>query len=170
MNYLRFDSYQYTYVLYRYYSQALSVCLSVCPSVYVSPCKHIARSNLSFSNFVACLPAGLPACLPACLPAWLHLTLGGGDCGGLAGWQAGWQAGWLLLVGLSRQLCQFSSLKGHPHASIMYQVSGQNSLPYEVNIMRGCVSFQIKVQILAFYTDVCTGHKPATLEDLEAIT
>ena len=25
--------------------------------------------------------------------------------------------------------------------------------------MRGCVSFQIKVQILAFYTDVCTTPK-----------
>ena len=25
--------------------------------------------------------------------------------------------------------------------------------------MRGCVSFQIKVQILAFYTDVCTAPK-----------
>ena len=24
--------------------------------------------------------------------------------------------------------------------------------------MRGCVSFQMKVQILAFYTDLCTGH------------
>ena len=27
------------------------------------------------------------------------------------------------------------------------------------NIMGGCVSFQIKVQILALYTDVCTDHK-----------
>ena len=36
-------------------------------------------------------------------------------------------------------------VKGHPHASIMYQESGQNSKPYEVNIMGGCVSFQIKV-------------------------
>ena len=26
--------------------------------------------------------------------------------------------------------------------------------------MRGCVSFRIKVQILAFCTDVCTAHKP----------
>ena len=40
----------------------------------------------------------------------------------------------------------------------MYQVSGQNSLPHEVNVMRGCVSFQIKVQILAFYAEVCTVH------------
>ena len=40
----------------------------------------------------------------------------------------------------------------------MYKVSEQNYLPYEVNIMRGCVSFHIKVQILAFYTDVCMGH------------
>ena len=38
--------------------------------------------------------------------------------------------------------------KGHPHASIMYQDSGQNSLPYEVNIMHGCVSF---VSILDLY-------------------
>ena len=29
--------------------------------------------------------------------------------------------------------------------------------------MRGCVSFQIKVQILAFCTDVCTGHKQIAL-------
>ena len=27
--------------------------------------------------------------------------------------------------------------------------------------MRGCVSFQINVQILAFYTDVCTAPKQA---------
>ena len=41
------------------------------------------------------------------------------------------------------------SVKGHPHASTMYQVSGQNYLPYELKIMRGCASFQIKVQIFA---------------------
>ena len=30
---------------------------------------------------------------------------------------------------------------------------------YCVNIMGSCVSFQIKVQILAFYTDVCMAPK-----------
>ena len=48
-------------------------------------------------------------------------------------------------------------LEGHPHASIMYQVSEQNSYPYEVNFMCGFVNFQIKVPILAFYADVCTA-------------
>ena len=55
--------------------------------------------------------------------------------------------------------------KGHPHASIMYpRYSGQNSQPYEVNIMwsyvnimGSCVNFQIKVPILDFYTGVCTA-------------
>ena len=47
---------------------------------------------------------------------------------------------------------------GSSFAGIMYQVSGQNSLPYEVN-MAGCVSFRIKVQILTFYMDVCMGNK-----------
>ena len=59
-----------------------------------------------------------------------------------------------------------NGLKGHPHASIMYQDSEQNSQPYEVNIMGGCVnimgscvSFQIKVQILAFYLEThATTH------------
>ena len=31
--------------------------------------------------------------------------------------------------------------KGHPHASIMYQVSGKNSQPYEVNIIGGCLLY-----------------------------
>ena len=50
------------------------------------------------------------------------------------------------------------SFQGHPHASIMYPRSGQNSSPYEVNIMGGCVnimgscvSFQIKNQIWALW-------------------
>ena len=52
---------------------------------------------------------------------------------------------------LLRSRFQIFLFKVHPHASIKYyQESGQNSQPYEVNIMSGCVSFQIKVQILAF--------------------
>ena len=38
---------------------------------------------------------------------------------------------------------------------IMYLVFGQNSQPYEVNIMRDCVSFQVKVQILAIKEHLC---------------
>ena len=66
--------------------------------------------------------------------------------------------------GLYTKIYSERDFKGYPHASIMYQDSGQNSYPYEVNIMGGCVnimgscvSFQIKVQILAFYTVVCTA-------------
>ena len=47
------------------------------------------------------------------------------------------------------------ALKSHPHASIMYQ---------EVKIRRGCAIFQIKFQILAFFTDVCTAHNEVYLE------
>ena len=43
-------------------------------------------------------------------------------------------------IGLVQIQFPYSSqqFKGHAHASIMYQVSGKNSQPYEVNIMRGC--------------------------------
>ena len=60
--------------------------------------------------------------------------------------------------------CWTAPLKGHPHASIIYprfwaELLAVWSKYYGgcVNIMGSCVSFPIKVQILAFYTDVCTA-------------
>ena len=52
----------------------------------------------------------------------------------------------------------------HTPVGIMYQVSGQNSQPYEVKIMRGCVSFEIKDQILTIYMDLLTGHQRTFLQ------
>ena len=38
-----------------------------------------------------------------------------------------------------------------------------------VNIMGSCVSFQIKVQILAFYTDVCTAPYLGIVKNLSLL-
>ena len=60
------------------------------------------------------------------------------------------------------RMCE-RAIKGHLCASIMYQKYGKILYPYEANDVQSWVSIQIKVHILAFYTDVWTTHKgPST--------